>query len=465
MSQSVSRLLLPALAFCQFLVAVDYNIVLVALPSLGIELGMPSGALQWVVSAYALAFGGLLLLGGRVADVLGRRKGIVIGLIAFGVGSALAAGAIDPAMVLGGRVLQGAGGAFLTPAVLATIAVAFPEGPARYRALSVWAGAGAVGLALGSALGGALMAVFDWRSVFVLLVPLAAIATVGVLLSAPADPKTRRRPLDIAGGASSALGIAGIVYALAEWPQAGWSTAVAISSLGGLALLGFFFFWERRSPSPLLDFSLLRHRTLTGGVFAMILFMGSVATSYYVFTVFTQTVLGASALLTGIAFLPWGLVAMFGSTLARRMLTGLGVRGSLITSLLITATGTAGFATSLSPNTPLPVVVAWTLLLGIGQAMGFASLYAAAGTGIVDELQGVSSAVMSTTQQLGTALGLGGLVGIATLVSENAQGTTDETIAQGLQAASLAGAAGLLCAAIITALALRPIRRNTGLVL
>lgn len=445
-------LLLPLLAFSQFLLALDYNIVLVALPDIGTELRMSETALQWVVSAYALAFGGLLLFGGRLGDVFGRRRFILIGLALFATGSLAAAFAPDAAVLLSGRVLQGVGGAVLSPAILATIAVTFEEGPARFRALAIWSSAGAVGLAMGSALGGVLMEFFDWRAVFLILVPLALVGLIGAWRVAPKEARTAGRPsMDLPGGIFAAFGVAAIVFALAESPNRGIDPLVVSSAVTGVVLLVAFVVREMRAKHPLLHLSLFRSRTLTGALVAMVLFMGSIGTSYYVFTLFTQSVLGITALGTGLAFLPWGLTALFASGLAKLALNRLGIRGALIVGLLIAAAGNAGFASSLYPGAPLWGVVAWTALLGIGQAAGFATLFAAAGAGVRAEQQGVTSALMSTVQQVGTALGLAVLVGLATLITAESQSAGVAATATGLQTATWVGAGVLAAGAAITA--------------
>lgn len=457
-------LLLPLLAFCQFLLAVDYNIVLVALPDMGADLGMTENSLQWVISSYALAFGGLLLLGGRLADVFGRRRFILIGLTAFAAGSLAAGIAPDAATLIAGRVLQGVGGALVSPAVLALIAVSFEEGPARFRALAIWSSAGAVGLALGSALGGVLMEFLTWRAVFYFLVPLALLGLAVASAAVPRDQqRSARTPVDLPGGLFAAVGVAAVVYALAAWPARGADTGVLLTAGAGAVLLAAFILRERNARSPLLDFTLFRSRTLNGGLLAMILFMGSIGTSYYVFTLYLQDVRGSSALHTGLAFLPWGVTGLLASPLAKRTLSRFGIRTTLILSLLIASAGNAGFASSLTSGSHIFAVIAWTMLLGIGQAMGFATLFAAAGAGVPAERQGVASALMSTIQQIGTALGLAVLIGLATWVSAASGTDGAEAAAAGLKTATWTGAAVLAAGSAVTAVVIpRKARTRSG---
>ena len=247
----------------------------VALPGIGQQLGLSASMLPWIVSAYALAFGGFLLLGGRLVDLHGRRRGILQGLALYGVGSAVAAVAFDPSLVLAGRAVQGLGGALLTPAVLATIGVSFAEGPARYRALGVWSAAGAVGLALGAGLGGVLMAVFDWRSVFAINLPLVAVAVAGVLLTVR-EGRAERGPgrLDVLGAVLSTAGVVGVVLALSEGARLGWTHPVTlVAGAAGAVALAVFVLHEHRTRDGIVDLALLRRGSLPVGLVAMLLFM------------------------------------------------------------------------------------------------------------------------------------------------------------------------------------------------
>ena len=457
------RLLLPLLAFCQLIVAVDYNIVLVALPEMKDAVGFSASGLQWVVSAYALAFGGALLFAGRFTDLYGRRLGMLLGLGLYGAGSVLAAVATGPELVLVGRVAQGLGGALLTPSVLATIFAAFPEGPARFRAIAVWSGAGGVGLAAGSALGGLLTSTFGWEAVFLVNVPLVLIALAGALLAMPADPRTPSRgSLDVPGAVLATLGSVAIVFALAEGPVQGWlSPSVLAGAAVGIAAVGAFVAVERRTAEPLLPLGLLRGRHLPLTLAAMMLFLGSIGTTYYIFTIYLQDVLGESAFVTGLAFLPWGIAGIAGSRVAQAALGRLGIAGTLLSGMLVGAVATGGLALSLRPDGSLWTVILWTVLLALGQAMGFASLFAAAAVGVAPAHQGVTSALLSTFQQIGNAAGLAVLGGLAVALATRDGAASTAATAWGLQVASGTGAALLLAGAVI-ALAMRRSAQASG---
>jgi MFS family permease len=460
---SPRRLLLPVLAFSQLIITIDYDIVLVALPRMKDSLGFSTAGLQWVVSAYALAFGGTLLFCGRFTDLFGRRRGIVAGLALYGVGTLAAAAAFEPALVLAGRVAQGLGGALLTPAVLAMINISFEDGPARFRALSVWSGAGAVGLAAGSALGGVLTSAFGWRAVFGVNVPLVALALAGILVAAPPDDRSaRRRPLDVPGAVLATVTSVAVVLALAEGSARGWtSTVVLVSGAIGLIGLALFVAVEHRAPAALLPLGLLRGRALSVGVTVMALFLASIGTSYYVLTIFLQDVLGISALGTGLAFLPWGVAAIGGSQMSRLTLSRLGVHRALVISMLVAAAGTAGLASTLRAGEAVWVPLGWTVPLGVGQAMGFASLFAAAATGVEAGHQGITSALMSTFQQIGNAVGLSLLAGLAASIAAAGAPSAHRT-ALGLRTVTWIAAAVLVVGAAAAVLTRPRAQRRPG---
>ncbi|WP_265447466.1 MFS transporter [Flexivirga meconopsidis] len=445
------RLLLPLLAFCQLIVAIDYNIVLVALPRMQEALGFSPSSLQWVVSAYALAFGGVLLFAGRFTDIFGQRIGMFIGLALYGLGSGLAAVAGNPALVLVGRVAQGLGGALLTPSVLSTIFRTYAEGPARFKALAVWSGAGAVGLASGSALGGILTSATGWRGVFVVNIPLVVLALVGAAIAMPRDAVGAERPrLDVPGAILATIGSVGVVFALAQGPAEGWgSRSVVAAALAGIAALAAFVVVERNSAHPLLPLHLLGNRVLTIGLVSMLLFLGSIGTSYYVFTLFLQDVLGRSALVTGLAFLPWGVAGIVGSKMAESVLDRWGVTTTLCAGMVIGAAGTAALALTIRTTTPVWVAVVATLVLALGQAMGFASLFASAAAGVDPEHQGVTSALMSTCQQIGNAAGLAFLGALAAAVATRSGAPTASDTASGLRLVSWIAAGMLVVGAVI----------------
>ncbi|HEX4815969.1 MAG TPA: MFS transporter, partial [Nonomuraea sp.] len=282
--------MLALLAFAQFISAIDYNIVYVALPEIGRQIGFSTQTLQWVVSAYAVAFGGFLLLGGRAADLLGRRRMFAVALALYGIASLAGGLATSPGLLIAARAVQGLGGALLLPATLSLINTTFAEGPARSRALAVWGGAGGVGLALGSLLGGVLTDALGWESVFFVNVPLAAVAVVGAFILFPAEPRgDRRRGFDLPGAFTATLGSTLLVFGLAQGPEAGWGSPVIVGAvLASVASLGLFVVIEARSAEPLMPLRLFTNRSLTAAMAVTFIFMGTFGTQYYILTVYLQ---------------------------------------------------------------------------------------------------------------------------------------------------------------------------------
>ena len=443
-------LLLPLLAFAQFISAIDYNIVYVALPQLGRALGFSDQSLQWVVSAYAVAFGGLLLLGGRASDLLGRRRMLALGLALYGAGSLLSGLAAGPGVLVAGRAVQGIGGALLLPAVLSIINNAFEKGAARIRALTVWAAAGAVGMAAGALLGGVLTSTLGWESVFFVNVPLVVLALVVTRVAVPADAR-RDRParLDLPGGVVVTLGMTAVVLGLVEGPTLGWTSARTLASLlGGLLLTAVFVAWEARSSHPLMPLHLLRNRPLVVAMASTFVFMGTFGTMYYVFTVYLQGVLGLTPLETGLAFVPWALLGIVGSRAADIVLRRRGVRFTLMGGMLVGSLGMVVLALGLSTGGSYGAALPGLVLLGLGQAMGFASMFLAAGSRVEPGEQGVASAMASTMQQIGSAIGLAVLLAVAAAVGGHATGGAQSVA--GLRGATFA-AAGLALVGMLVA--------------
>ncbi|WP_016909578.1 MFS transporter, partial [Streptomyces xiaopingdaonensis] len=296
-------LTLALLAFAQLIISIDYNIVFVALPDIGRELGFSSQTLQWVVSAYAVAFGGFLLLGGRAGDLLGRRRMFLLGLLLYGVSSLVGGFATSPGLLVAARAVQGLGGAFLFPATLSLVNTTFEEGPQRFRALSVWAAAGASGMLLGSLLGGLLTEGFGWEAVFFVNVPLTALAGLAAFRLIRADgPRESGRRFDLPGAVSATAGVTLIVFALVQGPASGWGAPVVVgAAVAGVVLVAGFLVLENRSADPLMPLRLFRNRNLSTGSGVTFLFMATFGTLLYFLTVYFQDVHEYSALRTGMA--------------------------------------------------------------------------------------------------------------------------------------------------------------------
>ncbi|MEU8238109.1 MFS transporter [Actinoplanes missouriensis] len=459
MSRKAGGLLLVLLALAQFISALDYNIVYVALPEIGRELGFSTHSLQWVVSAYAVAFGGFLLLGGRAADLLGQRRMFTVALGLYGVSSLFGGLAQDPAVLLAARAGQGLGGALLLPATLSLINTTFAEGRDRNRAMAVWGGAGAGGMALGSLLGGALTSFFGWESVFWVNVPLALGAVVASFLIIPADPpRVTGRSFDLAGVLTATLGFTILVFGVVQGPELGWTSATVLAALfGGLALVGLFLIVEARTAEPLMPLALLRNRNLVTAMGVTFIFMGTFGSQYYFFTMYLQNVLGYGALATGLAFLPSALIGMVGSTVSEKLLARISARTTIAVGLLAGAAGMALLALGMSADGSFAALLPGIVPLSLGQGIAWTAMFVAAGTGVAAHHQGVASATVSTTQQIGGAVGLAALVAIA---SSGAATDSGPALVPGLQTAGWVAALATVAGAAFALTLRQP--RNTA---
>jgi len=309
-------LALALLAFAQFVVALDYNIVYVALPDMGRELGFTAQSLQWVVSAYAVGFGGFLLFGGRIVDRFGARRTFVLGLTLFGL-SCLAGGfAGTPGALVAARAVQGLGAALLTPATLALINTSFAEGAERNRALSVWGAAGSGGLAAGALLGGVVTNAWGWQWVLFLLVlpALGAAAAARPVLASGGGRAAGRGGFDVAGAVLATAGSSLLVLGLVSGPEVGWGSVRGAGALiAGLVLLALFVIVEKRTADPLVPLRLFGNRSLVTAIGVILVFQSALGGAYYLFTTYLQDVLGYNALQAGLAFVPLTLVSMAAS--------------------------------------------------------------------------------------------------------------------------------------------------------
>jgi len=329
---------LALLALAQFVIAVDYNNVYVALPDIGAGLGFSAQSLQWVVSAYAVAFGGLLLLGGRAADRLGARRMFVLALLIYGLSSLVGGLATHQHVLVAARAVQGIGGALLLPAVLALINTRFPEGRERNRALAVWGSTGSGGLAAGALLGGVITNAWGWPWVLLIVVPMALGAAAAAPILIAKDPAGRRGGgFDLLGALVATAGVSLVVFGLVSGPEAGWMSVRGLGALAvGTLLVLAFYVIERTVKDPLVTPALFRNRRLLTAMAVAFLHHCALSSGYYLFTVYLQNVLGYTALQAGLAFLPLGVLAMLaGGKVAVVVLNRHGVRAALATGMFV----------------------------------------------------------------------------------------------------------------------------------
>ncbi|UKS23958.1 MFS transporter [Paenibacillus sp. HWE-109] len=406
-------LALLLLAISQFVLALDYTIIFVALPSIATELGFSPNHLQWVISAYSLVFGGFLLIGGRLSDLIGRRRMFIVAMSLFGLGSLLGGFADDQLLLILARGIQGLGGALLSPATLSLIMSNFEEGQERNRALGVWSAMGGVGMSAGLLFGGILTNYIGWEATFFVNVPIALLVVMlspFVLQESKSPSKTRH--YDVAGTITVTLGMILIVYYLIQSPVLGWlSPSTLFPGLIGIAALLLFIRIEKRTQEPLLPFRLFRNHSLMGAAILAALFSASFGTLYYFLTLYTQDVLHYSAIQSGLSFLPLTLSALLGARLINKMVSAVGIAGTMACGM---ALGVLGFIllTQLSTSGSAWSILPGILILGIGQAFVFTTMYIAASTGINPQEQGVASAIVTTGQQIGGSIGLAVIMAI-----------------------------------------------------
>jgi EmrB/QacA subfamily drug resistance transporter len=440
------------------IVSLDQYIVVVALPEIGHALGYSAQTLQAVISAYAVASAGFLLLGGRASDLLGRRRVLVAGLALY-VGGSLTGGlAPTPEVLLVARAVQGLGGALVFPATLALINTNFAEGPERNRALAVWGGTGAAGLVVGVLLGGVLTQVLGWEAVFFVNVPLASAALLLAFALIPADRQLETKGrFDFPGAFSATLGITLVVFALVQGPSLGWgSPGIVAGAIGGLLLLAAFAVIEWRGGDPLVPPRLLANRNLATAAAIAFLFWATFGSVLYFLTLYFQDVRGYDALETGVAFLLPTAVVVAGSALAGPLATRFGLRPTLVGGLLVGGLGAAALGLAMSPDGSYAALVPGLIAVSIGDGVAFTTIFIAAGTGVSDREQGVASGIASTSTSIGAAVGLALLVVVANSGSDGLAGEALRTAtADGLSAAVLVIAAGIAATALI-ALNLRP---------
>jgi EmrB/QacA subfamily drug resistance transporter len=443
---------LALLAFAMLIVSLDQYIVVVALPAIGRDLEYSAQTLQLVISAYAVASAGFLLLGGRAADLLGRRRVFVAGLGLY-AGASFAGGlAAAPEVQLAARAAQGLGGALVFPATLSLVNTTFAEGRERNRALAVWGGAGAAGLVLGVLLGGLLTQTLGWEAVFLVNVPLAAVAILSAFLLIAADgQRQRNRRFDLPGAMSATLGITLLVFVLVQGPGLGWgSPAILAGAAASVLLLATLGIVEGRSRDPLLPPRLVANRSVAAAVVIAFLFMATFGSVLFFLSLYFQDVRGYDALQTGVGFLLPTAFVVAGSGLAGRAVTRWGLRATLVAALAVGALGAAALGLGMSPDGSYATLIPGLILLSIGDGVVFTAMFIAAGTGVPDAEQGIASAIVSTAGGVGAAVGLAVLVLIANAGTDGLAGEALRVAtADGLSNAVLVVAAGIAATALV----------------
>ena len=421
---ALSPAALALVLVASFVVVLDFSIVNVGLPSIESELGVSATALQWVVTAYSIPFGGLLILGGGAADRFGRRRMFVIGLLVFTVASLAGGLARNPNLLIASRAVQGIGAAMVAPAALSLIATGFREGAARNRALGLYGATASVGFVAGLVLGGLLVQLFSWRAVFFVNVPVGLVAAVlagRVLPSSGA--RTVAGPLDLGGGLLITASVASLVYAISEGPVSGVASPGVIGALVlTIATLAGFVLVERRHPQPLVRFGMLELRTLRSANAITLLLGIWNGGELIVMTLYFQEGLHYSPLLAGLSMAPQGAAGLLAGLSGARLTARFGIRRLL---MVTTTLATMGFLilSRISATGDYPVVLLAIALIGLGSAGTMFASTVGASTGVIDAEQGLAGGLVNTSRQIGAAIGAAALLA----VTEGGQGVSRTT--------------------------------------
>ena len=452
-------LVLAVTVAAQFMVIVDVAVVNVALPAIKHDLHFSQESLQWVITAYAILFGGTLLLGGRLADLLGRRRLFMTGVAVFTLGSLLSGLAWSEHALIVTRGVQGLGGALLAPAALSIVVTTFREGRERNIALGVWGAASGTGGAVGVLLGGVLTSYLSWPWIFFVNLPVGVVVlAVTPWLVAESRASLARRYFDVAGAVSITSGLMVLVYGITRASQHGWSDDVTLGLLAtATALIGAFVGIEARSPAPLLPLRIFRLRTLSAANVAMLTIGASAFAQFFLLTLYLQEVLGYSAIQTGVAFIAITVTIVVFSNVGQVLTTRRGARTVLSTGLLLSAAGALLYAQMPADGHYFWNVFPGLILSGIGLALSFVPVTIASLTGVQPADAGVASGLINTSRQIGGSVGLAAVTTIvATATSHYAEShavlaSSGPALAHGFQVAFYALAGVALAGAAVAA--------------
>jgi EmrB/QacA subfamily drug resistance transporter len=391
-----------------FMTVLDVSIVNVALPSIGRSLHFSATGLQWVITAYAITFGGFLLLGGRAGDILGRKRMFLVGVTVFSIASLVCGLAGSTGVLIAARTVQGVGAAIVSPATLSIITTTFEEGAERNKALGIWGAMGGSGAAAGVLFGGLLTRYAGWEWIFFVNVPVGAL----VLALTPAIVRESRAPdigrnFDVVGASSVTGGIALLVYAISKAPVDGWSdTTTIILLVAAAVLIAFFVAWETRVENPLMPLSIFRIRTLAGANVVGLLLGASIFADFFLLTLYVQYVLHYSALKTGLTFLATAGTVVVVAGLAQWLSTRVGPKPVMVAGLALNTGALLWYAPIPVAGTDARDLLGGYLLFGFGLAFAFIPVSIAALAGVGPREAGLASGLLNTAQQVGGAIGI-----------------------------------------------------------
>lgn len=402
-------LALVVIATTQLMLVLDATIVSVALPKIQGSLHLLTADLNWVLTAYSLTFGGLLLVGGRAGDLFGRKRLFRAGLLVFTAASLLGGLADSSGVLITGRVLQGVGAAIAAPNALSLLATTFPAGPARNKALGVYGAMGGLGSVVGLLLGGALTEYLSWRWVMFVNVPIAVLVLIGAGVLREGSREHGR--LDLPGAVTATLSAGAAVYGINRGNDSGWSDAGTIVCLVlAVVLLGVFVLVQRRSSAPMIPPLLLRDRARTGAVLVMLTMGAGMAGTFFFLTLYMQLVKGYSPMTTGVYYLPFAIAIGLGAgAIGPQMLARTSERTVVLAGMLIGAVGTAWFGLLTSHGNPFVALLPAQVVAGIGLGLAFVTVTVLSVRGVDPQDTGIASGLVNTSQQIGSAIGLAAL--------------------------------------------------------
>ncbi|MDX6697927.1 MAG: hypothetical protein QOE65_1324 [Solirubrobacteraceae bacterium] len=452
---------LALLAVAQFVVVLDASIVNVALPSIGADLHFSQANLAWVVNAYVLTFGGFLLLGGRMADLLGRRRVFIGGLILFALASLAGGLAQSEGQLIVARAVQGLGAAILSPAALSIVTTIFTDGADRNRALGVWGAVAGSGGAAGVLLGGVLTDTLGWQWVLFVNTPIGlAAAALATRLIPESRSTDAARSFDVAGAFTVTAGLSLLVYALVDANHAGWGSTQTVGLLAlSVALLVAFVAIELRAAHPLAPFRFFRSRTVTGSNVVALLIGASLFSMFFFISLYMQQVLGYAPLKAGFAYLPLALTIMISAGVASQLTTRIGFKPVLAAGLVFVAAGLLWFSRVSPDGSYLGDILFPSLLAAIGLGLSFVSVTIGAVAGVSERESGLASGLINTAQQIGGALGLAILATVANSRTDSllSAGGTARTraLTEGFQSAFAVGVGFALLGLVLALVLIR----------